>query len=446
MALIDGPWEEVHGPPEVEGSLAATRESAVLLLARIVLWVWTPGFAVGVFVRWQMDRSLSMLVLLYLIIPVLGWLLLPSPRRSVRVRAGSAVILASMGTAVGLLLSGPRATTATGVAVTLTLTVLCFSRKTAVSLLLFFITIVLAGVALDASALRLTPIAEPELSWLSRGVTMVVMFSGLWFCAGVVDQTVRIYREAQMALASRQRAMLEAQREAELLQRGELVAAMAAGMAHDIANVVQVMTSGADMLDGHELNDETRRVVSDIRTVGAQASTTVRTLLAMGRQQVEDDGTAAPFGLDRMAHLLRALVGTRITLTVDDGARHKPAASRLQLEQAVINLSLNAREAMPEGGRLHLRTADVDAGGVHGIELQVQDNGVGMDEATRARIFEAHFTTRSHRGGSGIGLSLVDRVVREAGGTLVVQSAPGVGTTFTLWVPAADTGGTSRTV
>ncbi|HCT57778.1 MAG TPA: sensor histidine kinase [Gemmatimonas aurantiaca] len=435
MALIVSSGDDGHWPSEVEGPLAATRESAVLLLARIVLWVWTPAFAASILVRWLQGGRFSLPYVLYLLIPMVGWLLLPSPHRSAMARAGSAVILASIGTAIGLLLSGPRATSATGVAVTLTLTVLFFRRKTAISLLLFFIVMVLVGLALNAYGMHATSTAESDLPWLDRGVTMLIMFSGLWFCAGVVDQTVRIYRDAQVALASRQQAMLAAQREAELLQRGELVAAMAAGMAHDIANVVQVMTSSADMLDGHELDDETRRVVSDIRTVGAQASATVRTLLAMGRQQVEDEDGAAPFGLDRMTHLLRALVGRRITLVVEDGARNKPAASRLQLEQAVINLSLNARDAMPSGGTLHLRTADVDAGGVRGIELQVQDNGVGMDEATRGRIFEAHFTTRAHRGGSGLGLSLVDRVVREAGGTLAVQSAPGVGTTFTLWVP-----------
>lgn len=273
----------------------------------------------------------SLPYVLYLLIPMVGWLLLPSPHRSAMARAGSAVILASIGTAIGLLLSGPRATSATGVAVTLTLTVLFFRRKTAISLLLFFIVMVLVGLALNAYGMHATSTAESDLPWLDRGVTMLIMFSGLWFCAGVVDQTVRIYRDAQVALASRQQAMLAAQREAELLQRGELVAAMAAGMAHDIANVVQVMTSSADMLDGHELDDETRRVVSDIRTVGAQASATVRTLLAMGRQQVEDEDGAAPFGLDRMTHLLRALVGRRITLVVEDGARNKPAASRLQL-------------------------------------------------------------------------------------------------------------------
>ncbi len=445
MALIDASSDDARWLPEVDGPLAATRESAVLLLARIILWVWTPAFAASVFVRWQQEGPLSMPFLLYLMIPVVGWLLLPSPHRSAMTRAGSAVILTSIGTSIGLVLNGPRAPSATGVAVALTLTVLFFSRKTATTLLIFFVSMVLLGVALNAYGLRPTPTVESELPWLYRAVTMMMMFSGLWFCAGVVEQTVRIYRDAQVALASRQRAMLEAQQEAELLQRGELVAAMATGMAHDFANVVQVMTSCADVLDGHDLDDETRRVVGDIRTVGTQASATVRTLLAMGRQQAGEEESAAPFRLDRMELLLRALMGRRITLFMDDRARGVPAASRLQLEQAVINLALNAREAMPDGGTLRLRTADVDAGGVRGIELQVQDNGVGMDETTRARIFEPHFTTRPQRGGSGLGLPLVDRIVREARGTLVVQSAPGLGTTFTLWVPQATMDGAART-
>ncbi|HEY0931268.1 MAG TPA: ATP-binding protein [Gemmatimonas sp.] len=445
MALIDVPSDDTQWPPEVNGPLAATRESAVLLLARIILWVWAPAFTVSALVRWQQEGSLPALFLLYLMIPVVGWLLLPSPNRSVTVRAASAVLLTSVGTAIGLVLNGPRAPSATGVAVALTITVLFFSRKLAVSLLLFFVSMVIIGVALNAYGMRPTPTAESELPWLYRAVTMIMMFSGLWFCAGVVGQTIRIYRDAQVALESRQRAMLEAQREAELLQRGELVAAMATGMAHDFANVVQVMTSCADVLDGHDIDDETRRVVGDIRTVGTQASATVRTLLAMGRQQSTEEDGAAPFRLDRMEPLLRALMGRRITLLVDNKARRVPALNRLQLEQAVINLALNARDAMPDGGTLRLRTADVESDGIAGLELQVQDNGMGMDDTTRRRIFEPHFSTKSHRGGSGLGLPLVDRIVREAQGRLVVQSEPGSGTTFTIWIPAgSDTRTTAR--
>ncbi|MCU0617621.1 MAG: ATP-binding protein, partial [Gemmatimonadaceae bacterium] len=144
--------------------------------------------------------------------------------------------------------------------------------------------------------------------------------------------------------------------------------------------------------------------------------------------------TALPALLTPMADILRSVVGDTITLTIECAA-DTPwiRVDRVQLEQALVHLATNAKEAMPAGGRLQLvatRRADGQA------ELRVRDTGMGIPFDVQAHIFEPFFTTKTNRRGTGLGLSAVLGIVQQHGGTLAVESAPGAGSTFTITLPA----------
>src|SRR5262249_6306793 len=153
--------------------------------------------------------------------------------------------------------------------------------------------------------------------------------------------------------------------------------------------------------------------------------------------------------LSAMEELLRRVVGEGIEITLQSSASVSPVMiDRAQLEQVVLNLVLNARDAMPRGGSLLIETYDVDGGGagtrasgwqrVRGkaVRLVVPDTGMGMSEETRSRVFEPFFSTKERGKGTGLGLSSVYGIVRQSGGTIDVTSAPGRGSTFTLDFPA----------
>ncbi len=110
--------------------------------------------------------------------------------------------------------------------------------------------------------------------------------------------------------------------------------------------------------------------------------------------------------------------------------------NRTALQQVLVNLMINAIHAMPDGGRLILRTRDEDREGGAGVAIDVTDTGVGMSEDVKARIFDAFFTTKQ-QSGTGLGLSISQELVARQGGTISVESEPGKGTTFTIWLPEA---------
>jgi CheY-like chemotaxis protein len=142
--------------------------------------------------------------------------------------------------------------------------------------------------------------------------------------------------------------------------------------------------------------------------------------------------------VSRIEAMLRRVVGAQLELHVE----LEPALARVhadpgQLEQVLMNLAINARDAMPDGGHLTIGTANADLReGVAGVELRVRDTGIGMDAATRARIFEPFFTTKDVGKGTGLGLAMVYGIVQQSGGTIAVESAPGAGSTFRIVLPA----------
>ena len=228
----------------------------------------------------------------------------------------------------------------------------------------------------------------------------------------------------------------------------EAVGRLAGGVAHDFNNLLTVIGGRAALIaEKLHWDDPVRRDVELVQKTTERAAALTRQLLAFSRKQL-----LQPKVLDlntvvgALTPMLRRLIGEDIDvvteLAPDLGLiRADPA----QIDQVIMNLAVNARDAMADGGRLTLSTArlDVDAGPTHGQEtppgayvvLRVADTGIGMDSATLERIFEPFFTTKEVGKGTGLGLSTVYGIVTQSGGFIGVDSAPGRGTVFTIHLP-----------
>jgi PAS domain S-box-containing protein len=236
------------------------------------------------------------------------------------------------------------------------------------------------------------------------------------------------------------------------LQKMEAVGRLAGGVAHDFGNLLTVIHVRAQ-LALHRLGpaEPARQDIELLDATAARAGGLVRQLLAFSRKQV-----LQPKVLDLNAviedaeQMLRPLIGEEVGLvtTLAPGLG-RVKADPIQLEQVLMNLAVNARDAMPDGGELTVETADVEldeaftlehAGASSGphVMLRVRDTGTGMDEATRAQIFEPFFTTKQVGKGTGLGLATVYGIVKQHGGYVAADSEPGRGSTFTVYLPRVD--------
>lgn len=234
-------------------------------------------------------------------------------------------------------------------------------------------------------------------------------------------------------------------------QKMEAVGQLAGGVAHDFNNLLTVIGGrSAFVLQRKGLDASIRRDVELISKAAERAGALTRQLLAFSRKQVL---RPKPLDLNAiiggLAPMLRRLIGEHIELvTVPGSGLGHVLADPGQLEQVIMNLVVNARDAMPEGGtvRIEPESRDLEDGALHAqgevppgqyVAMRVQDSGCGIDSTTLTRIFEPFFTTKDPGKGTGLGLSTVHGIVRQSGGYIGVDSTVGRGTTFTIYLPRA---------
>jgi two-component system cell cycle sensor histidine kinase/response regulator CckA len=261
-------------------------------------------------------------------------------------------------------------------------------------------------------------------------------------CGVTLDVTER--HLAQAALESSAAQLRQA-------QKMEAIGRLAGAIAHDFNNLLTVIGSNADfLLEGLAESDPNRELAMDIGSASTAAAGLTRQLLAFSHQQVIQpriiDADAVVHQAERM---LRRVIGEDVTVTrTSIGAPLPVLMDPGQLEQVVMNLAVNARDAMPRGGTLSIVTAPDQIGTDRNaanprwrpgryVKVSVGDTGTGMDQATRARIFEPFFTTREPGKGTGLGLATVYAIVTDANGYVEVESEVGKGSTFTAWLPRA---------
>jgi two-component system cell cycle sensor histidine kinase/response regulator CckA len=233
------------------------------------------------------------------------------------------------------------------------------------------------------------------------------------------------------------------------LQRVEALGRIAGEIAHDFNNHLTAIRGHADLLD-RSLPESApeRRHTAEIRTTSDRAATLTSQLLAyVRRDPLASERLDLADVVTGVRAMLGRLVGVDVVIRYEAGAPAAVRIDRCRLEQVIVNLVTNARAAMPGGGTLTIRTLNVAVDGAAAERLRiprgdyaalvVSDTGVGMDEATRSSMFTPYFTTKSRAEGSGLGLSIVERIVRDARGGIDVDSGVGRGTTIRVLLPAA---------
>jgi nitrogen-specific signal transduction histidine kinase len=249
----------------------------------------------------------------------------------------------------------------------------------------------------------------------------------------------------------------EAEENLQQAKKMDAVGRLVGGVVHDFNNVLTVILGcGEIVLQESGQNAAARDLLGEVINAGKRAAGLTRQLLAFCRKE-----TAQPVVLDlnatvsEMEKLLRRLIGDHIELETMLAPDLRPlSADPGHLEQVIMNLIVNARDAMPQGGRVVISTQSAEFDGnlrklFPGAQpgryalLSVSDTGCGMDEATKNRIFEPFFTTKPAGKGTGMGLATVCEIVKESGGQIAVESQPGKGTTFRLLLPTVAQGLTS---
>jgi two-component system, cell cycle sensor histidine kinase and response regulator CckA len=253
-------------------------------------------------------------------------------------------------------------------------------------------------------------------------------------------------------LAFRVRDRQEAEERLRQAQKLEALGRLAGGVAHDFNNLLSVILGFTELAMSHPgATPSIRDDLDEVRRAGERARDLTRQLLAFSRHQVLElkvlDLDAVLSGMEKM---LKRLLGESVELSIRSfGVLEKIKADPGQLEQVVLNLAVNAKDAMTAGGRLTFETANVELDedyvrlhpevtpGTY-VLLTVTDTGVGMEPAVRARVFEPFFTTKEQGRGTGLGLAMAFGMVRQSGGHIAVRSAPGRGTTFELYFPSTE--------
>jgi len=280
--------------------------------------------------------------------------------------------------------------------------------------------------------------------------------SGLSISVEFVSNVYRVNRKTVIQCNVRDiTARKRAERSEQLLrqaQKMETVGQLTAGIAHDFNNLLGVILGYCELLEERpDLSGPVREMVGEIHGAGTSAKYLTRDLLAFSRRQVSN-----PVLLDlnatvsRLQTMLKRLIGDDVELVSElrsDLGTIK--ADPIQIEQVLLNLAINSRDAMPHGGRITIETANVEMDEANVLQnssanvgpcvmLAVSDTGIGMDKETQSRIFEPFFSTKEVGKGTGLGLSTVLGIVTQSASTICVLSEPGHGTTFKIFFPRCE--------
>ena len=292
---------------------------------------------------------------------------------------------------------------------------------------------------------------ELAIETLQRGATDYILKQRL---SRLVPSVHRALRELEQRIERKraEEALRQSEEQLRQSQKMEAIGRLAGGIAHDFNNLLMIIMGYSELLL-NELDQahHMREKVEETQKAAQRAVSLVRQLLAFSRKQVLDpqvvDLNAVVGNLEKM---LRRLIGEDIELiTRMDPSLGRVKADPGQLEQVIMNLAVNARDAMPQGGKLTIETGNVEAAEAAArqlaptqpgpyVQLVVRDTGCGMDAATQAYIFEPFFTTKEEGKGTGLGLSTVYGIVKQSSGGIQVQSALGRGTAFTIYLPRID--------
>ena len=233
------------------------------------------------------------------------------------------------------------------------------------------------------------------------------------------------------------------------LQKLEAIGQLAGGVAHDFNNLLTAILGYTDLsLRRIDADDPIHHYLEETRKAAERAASLIRQLSAFSRKQIlEPKVLDLNVVVKDMHKMLARLIGKNIefaTKQADDLGIVK--ADPCQVQQIILNLVVNARDAMPRGGKVTIETANVTLDGSQHVSMKpgpyvmlaVSDTGSGMDEATQAKIFEPFFTTKEASKGTGLGLSTVYGIVKQSGGYIWVYSKPGMGTVFKVYLPQID--------
>ncbi|WP_158305387.1 ATP-binding protein [Opitutus terrae] len=267
-------------------------------------------------------------------------------------------------------------------------------------------------------------------------------------------QLVQISQQAGVFCDCYRRELREGALEEQLrvAQKMEAVGMLAGGVAHDFNNLLQVIQGYTGIaLEASTTIAERRASLEQVRHASERATQLTRQLLAFGRRQnLQQSDLDLNQAIRDLLRMIRRLIGEQITVDFIPG--HELGnlhADRSQIDQVLLNLCLNARDAIRQGGRITIETENVLVNGAFReshpwaqpgryVLMTVSDNGVGMDRETTTRIFEPFFTTKNHEKGTGLGLSVVYGVVKQHGGMVHVYSEPQKGTTFKIYLPIVE--------
>ena len=353
----------------------------------------------------------------------------------------------------GGFLAGP----ATSMTFALVVVALLFGRSTFMAMLAFYALLPFVAALLVWQGYWDGPPIDDfdptmPITWIRSGIISIVMWAAVGFSVLFVKDTIEGNLAQKDAALARLRAEEEARNRAEetaaQAQKLDAVGRLAAGIAHDFNNALLVVQGWNELRAGSNKTDFEKEAGESIDKAVQHGAFLARQLLTFARKDVRSPrALSIDHVVAETAATLGRLLPANIELRVDAASGETVFADEAQLQQVIINVAINSRDAMPEGGEITIGTRlsdapkawspdDGQAAPSRWIAVEVTDDGVGMDEQIRELVFEPFFTTKERGQGTGLGLATSYGIVRQSGGHIAIQSAPGRGTTITIYLPA----------